>query len=235
MQDAGVDYDIFGVSYYPFWHGTMENMTNVLKDITAQYGKETVVMETSYAYTTEDGDGSGNSVSETDLVEGYTASVQSQATCVRDVMEAAAAADSLGVFYWEGAWIPVGSDAAANAKIWEACGSGWASSYAAKYDPNDAGKYYGGCSWENQALFDFEGHPLASLDVFKYVNYGATCEQAVDYLKETVVKVNIGEELVMPENVEAVYNNRAIGDGEAVTWEEADVQAIDTGVAGEYT
>ena len=51
--------------------------------------------------------------------------------------------------------------------IWEKYGSGWASSYASEYDSEDAGKYYGGPSWDNQALFDFEGHPLPSIEMFK--------------------------------------------------------------------
>ena len=33
LQDYNVDYDIFGVSYYPYWHGTMDNMTSVLTEI----------------------------------------------------------------------------------------------------------------------------------------------------------------------------------------------------------
>lgn len=41
LQDAEVDYDIFGVSYYPYWHGTMENMTAILSDIHDTFGKET--------------------------------------------------------------------------------------------------------------------------------------------------------------------------------------------------
>jgi len=51
-------------------------------------------------------------------------------------------------------------------EIWEKYGSGWASSYAAAYDPNDAGKYYGGSAWDNQALFDHEGNPLSSIQMF---------------------------------------------------------------------
>lgn len=236
LEDYGVDYDIFGVSYYVFWHGTMENLTEVLKEIKAQYGKDTAVMETSYAYTLEDGDCTGgNSVGETDLVDGYAASVQSQATCIRDVMAATHAGGGLGVFYWEPAWIPVGTDATANAKIWEEYGSGWASSYAGKYDPDDAGLYYGGSSWDNQAMFDFEGHPLASLDVFKYVNYGTICEEKIDYLEDTIVKINISEEVVMPDTVQAVFNDRSKNGGVPVTWNEEQVAAIDSAVDGVYT
>lgn len=235
LKNAGLDYDIFGISYYPFWHGSMENMTETLKKISADYGVKTCVMETSYMYTTEDGDGFANSASQEDLMVDYTASVQSQATCVRDVMEAASDAGALGVFYWEGAWVPVGSDAAANEKIWEQYGSGWASSYSSKYDPEDAGQYYGGCSWDNQAFFDFSGKALASLDVFKYVNYGTICEPSVDFLKECSVDVNVDEELVMPGTVDAVYNDRSKNGGIPVTWKEEEVGAVDTSKMGEYT
>lgn len=175
LLDYDVDYDIFAVSYYPFWHGTLENMQVVAKNIQDKYGKKVVIAETSYCYTSEDGDGSGNSVSGAGvLVDGYDVSVQGQASMIRDICAAANEAGVLGVFYWEGTWIPVGEATADNSPIWEEFGSGWASSYAAEYDPWDAGLFYGGCSWDNQAMFDFDGHPLASLNVFKYLKYGTT-------------------------------------------------------------
>lgn len=236
FEEAGLDYDIFGVSYYPYWHGTMESLTSTLKNISETFNKKVAVMETAYAYTLEEGDGFGNSVSDVDLIAGYAATVQSQANAVRDVMAATAAAGeaALGVFYWEGAWIPVGdADAAANSPLWEKYGSGWASSYSVKYDPDDAGKYYGGCSWDNQALFDFDGKPLASLNVFKYVNHGTICEPAVDYVEETIVNINLGEELVLPETVNVAFNNRSLSGPVPVTWNEADYKDIDTSVAGE--
>ena len=174
FASANLDYDVFGVSYYPYWHGTMENLTDTLTLIGNTYGKKTAVLETAYAYTLEDGDGCGNSVDSVDIDENYAATVQSQATCIRDIMAATVAAgkNALGVFYWEPAWTPVGpvEEYDNNFAIWEEKGSGWASSYAAGYDPNDAGKYYGGCAWDNQAMFDHEGHPLASLNVFKYAS-----------------------------------------------------------------
>ena len=122
------------------------------------------------SYTSEDGDGSANSlVGVNDLVDGYPATVQGQASMIRDVCAAASEVGALGIFYWEGTWIPVGEATADNAPIWEEFGSGWASSYASDYDPEDAGKYYGGCSWDNQAMFDFDGHPLESLNVFRMI------------------------------------------------------------------
>lgn len=233
LADAELDYDIFGVSYYCYWHGTMENMTELLANIKETYGVDTCVMETAYMYTTEDGDGSGNSVSESDE---YPVSVQGQATCTRDVMAAASEAGALGIFYWEGAWIPVGEATADNSSIWEEYGSGWASSYASDYDPNDAGRYYGGCSWENQAFFDFEGNMLPSLNVFKYVNYGAVgTELEVIGVNDVSIVIGLGEELVLPDTVEAFYNDPSCTDPISVTWDADQLAAIDPAVAGTYT
>ena len=235
LVEREVDYDIFGVSYYSFWHGTLDNLTDTLKTLADTYGKKVAVLETSYAYTLEDGDAYGNSVGENDLNSAYAATVQSQVTCIRDIMAATVAAgeNTIGVFYWEPAWLPVGTDFASNQALWEEHGSGWASSYAADYDPNDAGQYYGGCSWDNQALFDFEGHPLPSLNVFKYAKYGTICDLKADYVNQALVDANIGETIVMPETVDVVYNDRSKNGPAAVTWNADEVNAIDVNVMAE--
>lgn len=234
LKKYNVDYDILALSYYPYWHGSFDNLKKVMANIQDNYGKQTMIAETSYCYTLEDGDGFANNIGKEDLIKEYAATVQSQATAIRDVCAAAAEANALGVFYWEGTWIPVGSSASENKTLWETNGSGWASSYAAGYDPEDAGKYYGGCSWDNQALFDFTGHPLASLNVFKYLQYGTITETAIDFVPQSVAGCNIDSKLALPESVNVVYNNRSLNTSVPVTWNEAQVAAIDTSVAGTY-
>lgn len=235
LEKAAVDYDIFAFSYYPFWHGDRENMQAVAKMLQEKFGKQMVIAETSYCYTSEDGDDSGNSINGVDdLVPGYGATVQSQATMIRDICEAANEAGVLGVFYWEGTWIPVGKTKAENSPIWEEFGSGWASSYAKDYDPNDAGKYYGGCSWDNQAMFDFEGHPLASLNVFKYLKYGATAPLAVEQVPDVEILLETGGALEMPEAVDVIYNDPSVKDQAAVTWDEAALAAVDMDMPDTY-
>jgi len=235
LSDYNIDYDVFGVSYYPYWHGTLENMRDVLTQIKSTYNHDTCVVETAYLFTEDDGDGFGNSVSAGDCIEGYPATVEGQAKMLRDVIAYASDAGSLGVFYWEPAWVPVGSDYDTNKTIWEEYGSGWASSYSASYDPQDAGQYYGGCSWDNQALFGFDGKALPSLNVFKYVNYGATSELKVLEYGEVSIESPIGEELQMPDTVTAYYNDPDCTDGAKVTWNEEDIAAIDVFTAGNYT
>ena len=236
LKEYGVDYDIFGLSYYPFWDGTNENMQNVAKNIMDRYGKKVVIAETSYCYTEKDGDGFGNSFDGIeDAVDGYAPTVQSQATMIRDICAAANEVGVLGVFYWEGTWIPVGSEDKDNSALWEKYGSGWASSYSAEYDPDDAGLYYGGCSWDNQAMFDFTGHPLPSLNVFRYLKDGHTVPLAVDFIPQTTVSRDVGEALTLPETVEVVYNDRSADTQVPVSWDASQVAAIDTKKAGTYT
>lgn len=190
LNEYDVDYDVFGTSYYPFWHGSLENLTSVLGDVAETYGKYVMVMETSYPYTLTDSDGHPNTVaqgsndSSADLLWDF--SVQGQANELRDVMAAVNSVPGgkgLGVFYWEGAWITVGDTTglsgsalddrvAANRRIWESCGSGWAASYAGAYEPDDAGRWYGGSAVDNQAMFDSSGRALLSLGVFGMVDSG---------------------------------------------------------------
>ena len=235
LEKYGVDYDIFAMSYYSFWHGSMENMQEMAEYVQDTYGKKVVIAETSYCYTAEDGDGSGNSVSgDGDLVDGYDATVQGQADMLRDICEAADEADIMGVFYWEGTWIPVGPADADNSELWEKYGSGWASSYSASYDPKDAGKYYGGCSWDNQAMFDFTGHPLDSLKVFRELRYGATAPLAVEKVPDVEVSCNVGSTLTLPETALVVYNDKTANKEVPVIWNEEQIAAIDTNVGGTY-
>lgn len=245
LMDKEIDYDIFAVSYYPFWHGSLENLTDVLREISGEYGKKVLVAETSYPYTDGDGDGSANSIGGTDVTPEYAVSAQGQTNEIRDVCAAVADVGEagLGVFYWEPAWIPVNvyqedaPDAAsallANQESWEKNGSGWASSYAASYDPKDAGVYYGGSSWDNQALFDYEGHPLESLKVFKYLHCGTLVELAVESILPVELSVPLDGEVVMPQTVCVVYNDRSVAEI-PIRWDEAKLSGIDTSAAGEY-
>ena len=215
-----VDYDVFASSYYPFWHGTLENLSAVLTQIHQSYGKRVMVAETSYAYTPEDTDFSGNTISDGSSVsKNYPYTVQGQATSVRDVIDTVAhIPGGIGVFYWEGTWITVGQNSwEENSAKWEKYGSGWASSYASTYDPNDAGKYYGGCAVDNQAMFDADGMPLESLRVFNLVRYGNDVAPQPDALENVDLTVDIGSLPVLPDTVNAIMTD---GSREAVpvTW-----------------
>ena len=166
-----VDYDVFATSYYPMWHGSLENLQKVLTAVSESYGKKVLVAETAHAYTPEDLDFHPNTVTP-DSQTPYPMTLEGQTAWVREVANAVSQIGGMGVFYWEGTWISAGgSTYEENKKLWEAHGSGWASSYAGSYDPKDAGKYFGGCAVENQAFFDSRGRVLDSIGVFAQLRH----------------------------------------------------------------
>lgn len=223
LKSAGVDYDVFASSYYPYWHGSLTNLTSVLKNVADTYGKKVMVAETSWAYTLDDGDGHGNTIDLPSEATQYPVSVQGQASAVRDVIQAVAnvGAAGLGVFYWEPAWLPVGTpdQLEQNKVLWERDGSGWASSYAGEYDPDDAGEWYGGSAWDNQALFAFDGTPLESLNVFAYARTGAVAPREVTSVENPTVTIDNGDDITLPATVTVTYNDGST-EQEAVTWAE---------------
>lgn len=238
LEVYGVDYDVFATSYYPYWHGTLENLAEQLQAVIDRSGKKVMVAETSWAYTVQDTDGHGNSIGEQLTYDKpYPFTVQGQARELSDVISTVASLgeNALGVFYWEPAWISVpGETWEEKSALWEANGSGWASSYSVDYDPADAGVYYGGSACDNQALFDANGYPLESLKTFTYVRTGTNVEPRIDSVEPVYVTVKLNNEIILPETVPAIYNN---GDVEevAVTWDEtADLDAISASEVGTY-
>ena len=208
LETFEVDYDVLASSYYPYWHGTLENLATVLNGIAETYGKKVMVMETSYAYTGVDTDFSGNTISDgsANIVKDYPFTVQGQANHVRNVIDTVAhVKNGIGVVYWEGTWITVGTNSwEENHEKWEKYGSGWASSYGGSYDPDDAGRYYGGCAVDNQAMFDPQGKPLESLRVWNLVRYGNEVEPKADAIRDTALSFDLKGTIVLPETVDAV-------------------------------
>lgn len=235
LADAGLDYDVFATSYYPYWHGTLDNLKTVLSAIQQQYGKQVMVAETSYAWTIEDGDFSGNTIGEGGAyLKPYPFTLQGQVNHITDVIEAMHEIGGIGVFYWEGAWVPVpGGSWEANSALWEKYGAGWASSYAAEYDPNDAGKYYGGCACDNQTLFDFSGKALESLKVFKLIREGNAAPVKADALDDVTLMIDLTGEVVLPDTVNAVMSDNT-RQAVPVEWEPYDAAAMKAGGVKTY-
>ncbi len=211
MDYYQVDYDVFATSYYPYWHGTLDNLSAVMTEIADTYGKKVMVVETSYPYTAEDTDFSVNSVGDGGgIVKAYPFTVQGQANCVRDITDTVVnrMKNGIGVVYWEGCWISVGGGSwEENSAIWEQYGSGWATSYAAVYDPSDAGRYYGGCAVDNQALFDRYGRALPSLRVFSLMREGNEIAPSPDALEDVELICDLNAALPLPETVNAVMTD----------------------------
>lgn len=249
LSDNNVDYDILATSYYPSWHGTFANLKSQLATVKSTYGKDVMVAETSYAFTLEDTDGHENTVrqgaNDTMMCETqYPFSPQGQASYLRDLIAAVNEAGGIGVYWWESAWITVGDTTGltgsgytarvnANKALWEKYGSGWASSYSAQYDPDDAGKWYGGSAVDNQALFAADGSALDSVNTWKYVRTGAvSVHTAVEAISSAEETIEAGGTYTLPETVKVSYNGSEAE--EPVTWSEADKSKIDVNSVGVY-
>lgn len=228
LNECNVDYDVFATSYYPYWHSTAENMSAVLKSIADTYGKYVMVAETAYPYTNEDGDTFGNvvSASSPDATFRYEISVEGQAECLTDVFQAVADVGDkgIGAFYWEPAWLGVsGISWEEQSKLWETHGSGWATGYAGEYD--SSATKTGGSSYDNQALFDFNGNPLDSLEVFSRIYpqaYRYSAENEANLKNGTYTLQNLGSRLyldadtarnVIQSETEALWHLTRLADG----------------------
>lgn len=238
LEYYAVDYDVFASSYYPFWHGTLDNLANVLSGISEKYGKKVMVAETSYAFTADDTDFYGNTIGEGGgIVKNYPFTLQGQANLVQDVIDTMVnkTKGGIGVFYWEGTWISAGGDNyEANLALWEKNGSGWASSHAGEYDPDDAGKWHGGCAVDNQAFFDSEGRALESLKVFSLVRKGNIIDVKADAIEDVNLILDLNGEIVLPENVNAIMTDNT-KKSVPVQWHNVDIDAMKNGGVAKYT
>jgi arabinogalactan endo-1,4-beta-galactosidase len=223
-----VDFDVIGLSYYSFWHGPMDRFIANMNDVAERYQKDVAVMETAYPYTPLDGDGHANFVGGTDDVDidgPYLATVQGQATAMRDMIVAVAEVPNdrgLGIFYWEPAWIPVE-------------GAGWATIAGAVYDGMPRPAVEPGNAWDNMAMFDFDGNVLPSLNVFKLVRPeagGDWFDPIVRSVYSPVVYAPLGEAPELPKTVQVLYNDDAIRKV-PVSWGQYDPALLD--VAGSFT
>jgi arabinogalactan endo-1,4-beta-galactosidase len=134
IRAQGVQWDVTGLSYYCYWHGTLANMAGVVSDVRSRYGKPVILAETAYPYTTANQDSTPNVISASQPCSGYPATPAGQAANFTAVQNTARAAGAIGVFYWEPSWYAVP-------------GNGW--------DPADITG--SGNGWDNQAVFDRTG------------------------------------------------------------------------------
>ncbi|MCM1386399.1 MAG: glycosyl hydrolase 53 family protein [Bacillus sp. (in: Bacteria)] len=162
--EKGEDFQIIGLSYYPFWHGTLDDLSNNMNDIALRYGKELMLAEVSMGYTMEDyasyeklapheRKGMATKPELVQKIE-YPMSKEGQKAFLEDLfarMKKVPDGKMSGFFYWEAAWIPV-------------AGSGWASDEAIAYMEE---KGPGGNEWANQALFDYDGNALPALEAVR--------------------------------------------------------------------
>lgn len=256
LNDSEIDYDVFGSSYYPFGHGDAANLKSVLEYIVETYGKKVMAAETSWPTTLTDGDGYGfatpPSIPEMYKDQDYGVSVQGQADEMQELISKVNEINdthpgkSIGVFYWEPAWISPyyikdgdGNDNDSlykqNFDLWEKYGSGWASSYAAEYDPDDAGVWFGGSAMDNSSWFDFDGTALPTAKIYSLVRTGASTERRISSVDSNpVLKLGVGEKIDWSTvTVTAKYND-GTSEQKTVTWDEDEQRLVNIYKAGAY-
>lgn len=160
MVNHGVDYDIIGASYYPYWHGTPNELMDNL-NACKHFGKNIMVVELGYGFTDKGYVQGGEERrlvidAERAVVPGvtdiYPLTPEGQARYIDDFLALAKNNDIGGVFYWEPLWLP---------------GEGicWASEAGQSYI-HEEGKSTSN-EWANQCLFDYEGKKLPAFNKYK--------------------------------------------------------------------
>jgi arabinogalactan endo-1,4-beta-galactosidase len=115
LVSQGVPFDVIGLSYYPFFHGTLSQMKANVDALAGQFHKKIVIAETQYPWTLANGnsplgDSTGNFVWQpSQLSTGYPASPGGQLSFVTDELSILAQVPGglgAGLFYWAPDWIP---------------------------------------------------------------------------------------------------------------------------------
>ncbi len=101
------DFDVIGMSYYWAWHKPTDiaDAANIVAQLKQTYaGKEVMIFETGYIWTTQSNDSANNIISETH--PNYSpASPENQRKWLVDMTQAVINKGATGVFYWESAWV----------------------------------------------------------------------------------------------------------------------------------
>jgi len=145
LETAGVPFDVIALSYYPIFQGPLSALHANLDELAGQFGKPLIIAENQYSWTLANGDALGNSTWQTSqLIDGYPASPGGQLSIVNDELSMLASLPhglGAGLFYWAPEWLP---------------GVSWAPDASPPGTPDD-----------NETLFDFTGHALPSIGMFR--------------------------------------------------------------------
>lgn len=142
LAEFNMDYDIIGLSYYSWWHGTLEEFTDNLYDLAGRYRKPIVVVEVAYPWTMMSPDEQPLIFNKEEWVyPGFPPTVEGQKKWLEELIRRIKQVPDglgLGLYYWEPCWIP-------SKPTW-----------SVGHENN----------WSNLTLFDYSGNKLNSLDAF---------------------------------------------------------------------
>jgi len=89
-----VQFDVIGLSYYPYWHGDLPTMQGNLRKLALRYRRPIIVVETAYNWTPGR---AGKSQEFPETPQGQLAFLRSVDAAVRDLPMGL----GMGVFWWE--------------------------------------------------------------------------------------------------------------------------------------
>lgn len=99
-----VVFDMIGLSYYPWWHGTLQAFESNANDLASRYGKPVFLVETAYPWTLGWNDSQSNFVGlSSQLLPGYPATPAGQEAFlrrVREIMDGLPRRLGVGVCWW---------------------------------------------------------------------------------------------------------------------------------------
>jgi len=140
LKTNQIDYDVIGLSYYPFWTKIPPSQAIALMDsLGSTFNKDVLIAETAYPYTLEWNDYTNNIIGlQNQLFQGYPATEAGQKLILTEIRQGMESFDKgIGFCYWAPEWVAFKGP-----------------------------KSTTGSSWENIALFDFNNKALPALDAF---------------------------------------------------------------------
>ena len=105
LLKRGVEFDIIGQSYYPFWHGTLSDLEHCLSQCVKEYGKPVVIVETSFPWEAHKDDEKAS-----EKLVGITPGKEGQVEFVQElyrILSALPENKGLGLFWWAAEYISV--------------------------------------------------------------------------------------------------------------------------------
>ncbi|MFC6331752.1 arabinogalactan endo-beta-1,4-galactanase [Paenibacillus septentrionalis] len=143
LSSLRIDYDIIGLSYYSWWHGTLEEVSDNIHDLAQRYKKPIIVVEVAYPWTMTPPDDKPLIFHTEDWVHpGFPPTVDGQKQWLLELMKRIRELPDqlgMGLYYWEPCWIPSKPN------------------WSVGHENN----------WSNLTLFDYKGNKLDSLDAFR--------------------------------------------------------------------
>ncbi len=136
-----LDFDLIGLSYYPFYHGkNLDLLTQTINNLAATHDKDVIIAETAYPWTLDWNDWTNNIVGSDDdlILPDYPATPEGQKDFINTIKQIVTDADrGVGFCYW-----------------------------GAELIAFDGPESQDGSPWENLALYGFNNRALPVMEAF---------------------------------------------------------------------